>query len=87
MRIQTSSIVLSINEYHLEVLMSESVFKKISVTGCSSENYQKAIEAALAKIGESVHGVSWFEVKELRGGVRDGAIDWQATLEVAFKID
>ncbi len=67
--------------------MSESVFKKISITGCSNENYQKAIEAALAKIGETMHGIAWFEVKELRGGVRDGAIDWQATLEVAFKID
>jgi len=67
--------------------MSESVFKKISITGCSSENYQKAIEAALAKISETMRGISWFEVKELRGGVRDGNIDWQATLEVAFKVD
>ncbi len=67
--------------------MSEKVFKKICVTGCSDESYQKAIEAALAKTGESLRGIAWFEVNELRGGVHGGKIEWQATVDVAFKID
>ena len=68
--------------------MSEKVFKKINVTGCSSESYEKAIGAAVAKASESVHGISWFEVRELRGAVEDGAVtEYQATVEVAFKVD
>lgn len=68
--------------------MSEKVFKKINVTGCSSESYEKAISAAVAKAGESLHGMAWFEVQELRGAVQDGAvIEYQATVAVAFKID
>jgi flavin-binding protein dodecin len=68
--------------------MSEKVFKKITVTGCSSESYEKAIEAAVNKASESLRGLAWFEVTEFRGGLgADGAIEWQATVEVAFKVD
>ena len=68
--------------------MVEKVFKKISVTGCSSESYKKAIENAVEKASESLRGVAWFEVNEFRGGLgADGQIEWQAAIEVAFKID
>lgn len=68
--------------------MSERVFKKISVTGCSSISYEKAIENAIEKASESLRGLAWFEVNEFRGGLgSDGEIEWQATIEVAFKID
>ncbi len=68
--------------------MSEKVFKQITVTGCSSESYEKAIEAAVEKASESLRGLSWFQVTEFRGGIRaDGGIEYQATLNVAFKVD
>jgi flavin-binding protein dodecin len=68
--------------------VSEKVFKKINVTGCSPESYEKAIGAAVSKAGESLHGMAWFEVRELRGAVQDGAVtEYQATVEVAFKVD
>ncbi len=68
--------------------MAERVFKKISVTGCSSESFEKAIENAVEKASESLRGLAWFEVKEFRGGLgSDGEIEWQATIEFAFKID
>ena len=68
--------------------MADRVFKKISVTGCSSESYERAIEVAVEKASESLRGLAWFEVKEFRGGLgSDGNIEWQATIEVAFKID
>lgn len=67
--------------------MADKVFKKISVTGCSTQSYERAIEIAVEKASKSVHGLAWFEVKELRGGISDGALEWQATIDVAFKID
>jgi flavin-binding protein dodecin len=67
--------------------MAETVFKKITVTGCSTESYEKAIEAAVNKASQSLRGLSWFEVTEFRGGIRDGDLEYQATIEVAFKID
>ena len=68
--------------------MADKVFKKITVTGCSSESYEKAIEVAVAKASESLRGLAWFEVTDFRGGLgADGAIEWQASVEVAFKVD
>jgi flavin-binding protein dodecin len=68
--------------------MNEKVFKKIRVVGCSPESYQKAVESAVVKAGASVHGMAWFEVVELRGAIQDGrASEWQATVEIAFKVE
>lgn len=68
--------------------MTTKVFKKINVTGCSSESFEKAIETAVEKASESLRNLAWFEVRELRGGLgSDGRIEWQANIEVAFKLD
>ena len=68
--------------------MPETVFKKITVTGCSTDSYEKAIETAIEKASQSLRGLSWFEVTEFRGGLgADGQIEWQASIDVAFKVD
>jgi len=68
--------------------MAEKVFKQITVTGCSSESYERAIEAAVEKASESLRALAWFKVTEFRGGIQpDGGLEYQATLDVAFKID
>lgn len=68
--------------------MNERVYKKIRVVGCSRESYEQAIRAALSKASGSLHGMAWFEVVEHRGALVDGGVvEWQATLDVAFKLD
>ncbi len=42
----------------------------------------------LAKAAETVHGVSWFEVVEVRGAAADGkVVEYQVTLDAGFKVD
>jgi len=68
--------------------MSGKVYKKIEVVGCSGDSIEKAIEIALAKASESVRNISWFEVREIRGAVRDGKpSEWQVTALAGFKVD
>ena len=68
--------------------MKNKVYKKLRIVGCSEKSYENAIEAAIKKASETVHGMSWFEVVELRGAVASGKVcEWQATLEVALKVD
>lgn len=68
--------------------MADKVYKKIRLTGCSSESVEKAVELAVEKSGESVRGASWFELIELRGSIGDGAVtEWQATVDVGFKVE
>lgn len=68
--------------------MSEKVYKKIRLVGCSTKSFEKAAAAAVGKASETLHGLSWFEVVELRGAVKDGKIEeYQATLDVSFKLE
>jgi flavin-binding protein dodecin len=68
--------------------MPDKVYKKISVTGCSSDSIEKAIEVAVAKSEESVHGMAWFEVTEVRGALAEGKVaEWQVTIDIGFKVD
>ena len=54
--------------------MSEKVYKKIRVTGCSDKSIERAIEAAVERASKSVHGMGWFELTEIRGAVKDGGV-------------
>lgn len=68
--------------------MSEKVYKKIRVTGCSTTSIEKAVEIAVAKSADSLRGMAWFEVTEIRGAIADGKLaEWQVSIDVAFKID
>jgi flavin-binding protein dodecin len=68
--------------------MADKVYKKIEVVGCASEGIERAIANAIAKAGESLRGVSWFEVKEIRGAVRDNSpSEWQVTVQLGFRLD
>jgi flavin-binding protein dodecin len=68
--------------------MADKVFKKITVTGTSNESYERAITTAVTKASESLRGLSWFEVTEFRGGINpDGGLEFQATIDVAFRVD
>jgi hypothetical protein len=45
------------------------------------------VSLAVAKASESLEGLSWFEVVEFRGAVKDGKVEeWQATVDLSFKL-
>lgn len=68
--------------------MSDKVYKKIRLVGCSKDGIEAAINLALGKAAETVHAVSWFEVVEVRGAVVDGKVlEYQVTLDAGFKVD
>jgi flavin-binding protein dodecin len=68
--------------------MADPVFKKIEIVGTSSSSVDEAISNAIAKAGETIHGLSWFEVAELRGNIADGKVkQFQATVRIGFKVD
>lgn len=68
--------------------MSDKVYKKIRVVGCSSKNFEGAVSSAVSKASETLKGLAWFEVIELRGAVRGGKVEeWQATVDLSFKLD
>jgi flavin-binding protein dodecin len=64
------------------------VFKKIEIVGTSSNSVDEAISNAIEKAAQTVHGLSWFEVAEIRGSIADGKVrQFQAAVKIGFKID
>lgn len=69
--------------------MSEHTYKKIEITGTSAASSDDAIRNAIAKAGETIHNMRWFEVTEVRGEINDQAQveRWQVTLKIGFRLD
>ncbi len=65
----------------------EKIYKIIEVVGCSPKSYDEAIKNAVSEAGKTLKGMAWFEVKEMRGGVKDGAItEYQAIVRIGFRL-
>lgn len=68
--------------------MSNHTYKHIELTGSSEEGIQQAIESAVAKASETLHGMRWFEVLDTRGHIEHGRVaHWQVTIKVGFTLD
>ena len=65
----------------------ERTYKMIELVGISEKNYEEAIQNAVSKAAQTLHGLSWFEVVEMRGSINgDQVAEFQAKIKVAFKI-
>lgn len=62
-------------------------YKLVELVGTSPVSYAEATKNAIARAGETLRGLGWFEVTELRGLLENGAIsEYQVTLKVGFRV-
>ncbi len=67
--------------------MTDHVYKTIKVTGSSAGGIEEAVSRALNKASETLKGLRWFEVSDIRGSLEDGAPIWQVTVEIGFTLE
>ena len=68
--------------------MAESVYKVIELIGTSSESWEKAASAAVARASESVRDLRIAEVVELDMQIEDGEVlNYRAKVKVSFKYE
>jgi len=68
--------------------MSNHTYRVIEVVGTSPDGIDAAIRNGLARAGETMRLLDWFEVLSVRGGLTDGAVaHFQVTLKVGFRLD
>ncbi len=68
--------------------MTDSTFKIIELVGTSEASVSSAIHGAIAKAGQSVRDLGWFEVTQIRGRIENGTISsYQVTLKAGFKLE
>ena len=62
-------------------------YKLIELVGVSSESYAEATKNAVRRASQTLRGLGWFQVTELRGLIQDGEIsEYQVTLKVGFRL-
>jgi len=63
-------------------------YKIITLVGTSEDSYEDAIRGAIKDAADSVRNLNWFEVKELRGRLKDGNVaEFQAKVQIGFKVE
>ena len=68
--------------------MSDHVYKTVEITGSSATGVDDAIKGAVAKAGETLRGLDWFEVTSIRGHIEDGAVSHtQVTMKIGFRLE
>ena len=68
--------------------MAESVYKVIELVGTSSESWEKAATAAVAKAAQSLRDLRIAEVVQLDMQIEDGKVRaYRAKVKVSFKYE
>ncbi len=68
--------------------MTEPVFRKSEFVGTSTKSFEDAVAKAVARAGEDLKTMSWFEVLEHRGAIADGKIhQYQVTVCIGYRVD
>jgi len=68
--------------------MAHKVYKTVELTGTSDGSIEEAVNNAIAKAGETVRHLRWFEVTETRGTIVDNQVAlWQVTIKLGFTLE
>ncbi len=67
--------------------MDNKSYKIIEIVGTSTVSYDMAIKNAIEQASKSISALSWFEVVQMRGGIKDGKLEeYQVILKVGFRL-
>ena len=68
--------------------MSDHTYRVTEIVGSSPDSLQQAIRNGVARAGQTLRNLEWFEVSEIRGQITDGAVaHFQVGLKVGFRLD
>jgi len=68
--------------------MAESVYKIIELVGSSTESWEKAAEAAVARASQTLRDLRIAEISQLDMSIQDGKIEaYRAKVKVSFKFE
>ncbi|MFH8618861.1 dodecin [Streptomyces sp. NPDC017979] len=68
--------------------MSNHTYRVTEIVGTSPEGVDQAIRNGINRANQTVRGLDWFEVTQVRGHLTDGRIDhYQVGLKVGFRLE
>ena len=67
--------------------MAGRTYKVIELVGTSDVGVTEAINQAVNQAAESLKGLDWFEVQQIRGQIEDQKVAWyQVDLKIGFRV-
>jgi flavin-binding protein dodecin len=68
--------------------MSNRTYRVSELVGTSPDGIDQAIRNAVERASSTLRHVDWFEVLQVRGQVKDGAVEhFQVTMKVGFRLE
>ena len=68
--------------------MSHHTYRVTEIVGTSHEGVDDAISNGISRASQTLRGLDWFEVTQVRGNILDGQIEhYQVGLKVGFRLD
>jgi len=68
--------------------MTDRTYKVTEIVGTSPESLQQAIRNGVARAGQTLRNLDWFEVTEIRGHIADGEVaHFQVGMKVGFRME
>jgi dodecin len=68
--------------------MTDRTYRVTEIVGTSKEGLNQAITNGIARAGDTLRHLDWFEVTEIRGHLNDNQIDhYQVTMKVGFRLE
>mgnify|MGYP001122611594 CR=1 FL=1 len=68
--------------------MTNRTYKVTEIVGTSPEGVDQAIRNGIARAGQTLRNLDWFEVVEIRGHLAEGQVAHvQVTMKVGFRLD
>lgn len=66
----------------------DAVYKIITLTGTSATSSDDAVRNAIARAGQTIRHMRWFEVIETRGALDANQVtQWQVTVKIGFRLE
>jgi flavin-binding protein dodecin len=67
--------------------MPDHTYKVIDLVGTSADGIDQAIRNAIERANQTLRGLDWFQVTEIRGHIENGSVGhFQVSLKVGFQI-
>lgn len=68
--------------------MADRTYGLTEVVGTSPESVNAAITNAVERASKTVRNLDWYEVVNIRGAIRDGAINhYQVTIKLGYRLE
>ncbi|MEW2635497.1 dodecin [Streptomyces sp. NPDC048389] len=68
--------------------MSNHTYRVTEIVGTSHDGVDQAVRNGITRASQTLRGLDWFEVTQVRGHIVDGQIEhYQVGLKVGFRLE